>query len=271
MKILVQVFLDTPTKIRKDMGDLGAWDFYGVSEALNSVLPQFAASNFVYPSSDSGEYKVAYSIDKKYAWQVFLADDSEIGKNEFPVIMLYDLGTQEYVARLEGTPKTSDDVKALFKSVLVKRNIKRVVSFSLSGLALLATPVIKDKKTKITVGVLGGSLLVYSIWDYFNEIKKDSNTVLETLATAKNILFFTSPSCGACRVLKPKVEDIAKKTQTSLILIDSNTEGGKRSHIEAGVTVLPVVIVTDKENRQLKRWDGGITLIENELPQILKS
>lgn len=266
MKILIQVYLDTPNKIRTDTTDLGAWDKYGVSEALNTVLPQFNSSSFVMPSEDSNEYRVAYSVDKKYGWEVLISDDSGV----YPAIFLYDLDTQQYVASLEGTPKSAQDVADLLKSVIVTKLKPRHVTFSMAALAALGTPAVKDKKTKIALGVIGGALLSWSFYDYWKESKK-TETVTEVLPTKKDILFYTSPSCAACRILKPKIDAISAKYDSKILLIDSNTEGGRLAHIEAGITVLPVVVVNDTDGRQLKRWDGGITAIEKELPNILNS
>lgn len=85
----------------------------------------------------------------------------------------------------------------------------------------------------------------------------------------KNILFFTAPYCAACKILKPKVEQIAAKNGAQIINIDTTTVAGKESAANAGITVLPVVVVIDDNNTELKRWDGGISTIEKELPTIL--
>jgi len=85
----------------------------------------------------------------------------------------------------------------------------------------------------------------------------------------KNILFFTAPYCAACKILKPKVEEIAATNGAQIINIDTTTASGKESAANAGVTVLPVVVVIDDNNTELKRWDGGISTIEKELPAVL--
>jgi len=87
----------------------------------------------------------------------------------------------------------------------------------------------------------------------------------------RNILFFTSPTCGACRTLKPKVEAFAKQYGSTIINIDSSLGDGQQQHNAAGVTVLPTVVVMDIDGVELKRWDGGISTIESELPAILVS
>jgi len=85
----------------------------------------------------------------------------------------------------------------------------------------------------------------------------------------KNILFFTAPYCSACKVLKPKVEQMAAQSGAQIINIDISQAAGKESANNAGVTVLPTVVVIDNGNTQLARWDGGISTIEKELPAVL--
>ena len=84
----------------------------------------------------------------------------------------------------------------------------------------------------------------------------------------KNIIFYTAPYCGACKLLQPKIEAIAAETGTQIVKIDITTPQGKASANNAGITVLPVVLLIDN-NVQLYRKDGGITEIEKDLDRIL--
>jgi thiol-disulfide isomerase/thioredoxin len=274
MKLFIQVFVEFDSKIRNDVPDLGAWDYYGVSEALNTVLPSFPASSFVTPAASRS---VAHSIDGKYNWETVVADIDLIDAYEitqFPAIFLFDTDSNKYVGQLQGSPKNNEDVKQLFSLFSSLLNTyfgnkmkTRHVTLSFSALAFLTVPFFKQKNQKLAAGVVGGGLLAYSVYDYYKE--NGSNTEESPQYAHKNILFFTSPSCGACRQLKPKVDAIAQQFGATIILIDSSTEGGAASHREAGITVLPVIVVTDDNNTQLKRWDGGITAIAAELPRVL--
>ena len=86
----------------------------------------------------------------------------------------------------------------------------------------------------------------------------------------KNIIFYTAPYCAACKLLQPKIEAIAAETGTQIVKIDITTPQGKASANNAGITVLPVVMLIDN-NVQLYRKDGGITEIEKDLDRILGS
>ena len=118
MRILIDVYLPGLQNIRTDVPELGAWDTLGVSEELDYSLKQFPKTAFVSAKSTAGRYGI--SINGAYSWRVRIAPTTETAQLNiavFPTILFFDLDTQKYVAKLEGTPQVRGIVAQLLRGV----------------------------------------------------------------------------------------------------------------------------------------------------------
>jgi len=119
MRILIDVYLQSPSDIRTDLPNLGAWDKYGVAEELDFSLPQFGKENFVSAKSSAGKFGT--STDGAYSWRVRIPTQSEIVQlnlTTFPTVVFTDLDKGQPVAKLEGTPQGRGVIADLLRGVI---------------------------------------------------------------------------------------------------------------------------------------------------------
>jgi len=147
MRILIDVYLQSQAQIRTDVPALGAWDTEGVSEELDFSLPQFQKDNFISAKSTAGKY--GQSVDGAYSWRVQVPSAAQIAQlnlTQYPTILFFDLDSQKYIARIDGTPQGRGVVAQLLRGVITpaKTTIKPVEA----GLWILALLLfVKLKKT----------------------------------------------------------------------------------------------------------------------------
>lgn len=72
------------------------------------------------------------------------------------------------------------------------------------------------------------------------------------------LVVFTSPWCGACHALMPKLEELMAKYQDVLFTKIDVQENGSEA-ITYGVRSLPTIIVK-KENKVIFQWTGAIPI-----------
>lgn len=116
MKLAIQVFLPHVSYIKQD-ATLGAWDSYGVSEEMDYSLPKFQQSTFVKPNTGL----IGRSTTDGYSWAVIVpttAQRDALIIKTFPTILFYDVDTQKYVAKIEGTPQGRGIVQTTISAII---------------------------------------------------------------------------------------------------------------------------------------------------------
>lgn len=69
-------------------------------------------------------------------------------------------------------------------------------------------------------------------------------------------LYFSAPWCGPCRMLGPKMEQVAESVEVEKINIDDNIELVKKFSIRN----VPTVILVDSDENQIERFVGVNTI-----------
>ena len=119
MRLLIQVFIPNAASIRTDLAELGAWDRYGISEELDYSLPQFPKENFV--NVVTGNKGAAKSVNGLYSWRVAVPTAQQVAQlnlTALPSVLFFDLDSQKYVARIDGTPQGRGVIADLLRGVI---------------------------------------------------------------------------------------------------------------------------------------------------------
>ena len=137
MRILIDVYLSSLQNIRTDLPELGAWDTLGVSEELDFSLKQFPKTAFISAKSTSSKY--ATTTDGAYSWRVQVPTAQQLAQlniKALPTILFFDLDSQKYVARVEGTPQGRGVVAQLLRGI-IQQNDSTMPKATQAGLWLL--------------------------------------------------------------------------------------------------------------------------------------
>lgn len=68
-------------------------------------------------------------------------------------------------------------------------------------------------------------------------------------------LYFSAPWCGPCKILGPKMEQVAESVNVKKINVDENQELIQKFEIRN----VPTVILIDSEDKELERFIGANT------------
>ena len=71
----------------------------------------------------------------------------------------------------------------------------------------------------------------------------------------KQILYFTAPWCGPCKLLKPKIQAMQSKLPITILDVDTNTEACSKYSVRN----VPTIIVTNNGNEIARLVGNNIT------------
>lgn len=77
----------------------------------------------------------------------------------------------------------------------------------------------------------------------------------------KRVLKFYSPTCGPCKVMSKRLEELAKETGIEIQDVDTTDEDNESLLDEWKIRTVPTVVVLDEHNNLLGEFKG-ITPIE---------
>jgi thioredoxin 1 len=68
----------------------------------------------------------------------------------------------------------------------------------------------------------------------------------------KKILYFTADWCGPCKLLKPKMQELANQVPISFINVDTNSETSQKYNVRS----IPCVVLIDVNGNELGKLIG---------------
>jgi len=69
-----------------------------------------------------------------------------------------------------------------------------------------------------------------------------------------NVLYFSTPWCGPCKMFKPIVEQVSQETGKYVQFIDA--EQNKQMAEQYGVTTVPTIVVLSDSGQMINRLTG---------------
>ncbi len=90
-----------------------------------------------------------------------------------------------------------------------------------------------------------------------NVIELSDASFDETIHTAQTpvLVDFWAPWCGPCRMLAPLIEQVADEFAGKAKVCKLNTDEGRDTAIEFGISAIPTVMLF-KEGKVQKKWVG---------------
>lgn len=87
---------------------------------------------------------------------------------------------------------------------------------------------------------------------YTKEIDSDTKS--------NTVFLFTSPTCGQCKILKPRIEKIAAANEAyTFYEVDTSTEEGMDLARKFAVSILPTAVVMSQEDPTVLSGAGQVS------------
>lgn len=92
------------------------------------------------------------------------------------------------------------------------------------------------------------------------------NKDIDSDSQSNSIFLFTGPTCGQCKMIKPRIEKLASVRQDyNFYEVDTSTEEGIELAMKYKVAMLPTAVVMSKEEPVVFRGAGQVVNLEKSL------
>ena len=105
-------------------------------------------------------------------------------------------------------------------------------------------------------------IFILPIFAYYMLSQKSTSNISSANGNCPKLIKFSSNMCGECKRVEPVVQEAAKKYQDTIqyivIPVQVNNKYNQEMIAKYKVTLVPTIIILDKDGRLVKRIEGYV-------------
>lgn len=111
-------------------------------------------------------------------------------------------------------------------------------------------------------------IFIIPIFGYYILSQKNISNISSANGNCPKLIKFTSNMCGECKRVEPIVQEVVQKYQDSIqyivIPVQIDNKYNQEMISKYRVTLVPTIIILDKDGKQIKRIEGYINKTDLE-------
>lgn len=111
-------------------------------------------------------------------------------------------------------------------------------------------------------------IFIIPIFGYYILSQKNISNISSANGNCPKLIKFTSNMCGECKRVEPIVQEVVQKYQDSIqyivIPVQIDNKYNQEMISKYRVTLVPTIIILDKDGKQIKRMEGYINKTDLE-------